>query len=374
MLRLLFLLLLLIHGLIHLMGFVSNWHLANFSQMTGKTLMPISPGMTKALGVCWLIACMGYVAAAIGYGFRRDWWLPMATVSLVLSQLLILLYWADAKAGTLANMLIALIVGVTYAQLRFDRQANQEARQLLSRSVVDKSIVTLDMLAGLPNPVQQWLIRSGVVGREKIHTVRLRQHGQMRTKPDGSWMPTEAEQYFTVDEPGFVWKADVSMWSFLPLAGRDRYANGKGTMLIKALAIVPIVDASDAYTNQGTLLRYLGELCWFPSAALSPYLTWKPIDETHAEATMTYKGVSASAVYTFDGQNRLAGITAKRYKGDGKASTLETWYIPLHDWKRINGITIPVRGDVIWKLRTGDFDYYQWEIAEIDYNKTALYE
>lgn len=144
------------------------------------------------------------------------------------------------------------------------------------------------MLAGLLIPVQQWLRASRVVGHERIHTVRLRQHGLMRTSPPGNWMPTEAEQYVNVNEPGFVWKADVRMLRFLPLAGRDTYLGGRGNRLIKAFSAVPIVDAADAKTDQGTLLRFLGELCWFPSAALSPYLTWQAIDNQHTQAIMTY--------------------------------------------------------------------------------------
>ena len=60
------------------------------------------------------------------------------------------------------------------------------------------------------------------------------------------------------------------MMRWLPLVGRDKYVNGRGNRLIKALSAVPVVNAADAKTEQGTLLRYLGEICWFPAAALCP--------------------------------------------------------------------------------------------------------
>ncbi|GAB4030240.1 hypothetical protein GCM10028809_22720 [Spirosoma gilvum] len=176
--------------------------------MTGKTVIPVSADLSKVLGLCWLLACIGLVAAAIGYWLQTNWWIGLALGSVVLSQALIIVYWPDAKAGTIANLVILVVLGFAYANLRFERQANQDAQQLLKQAESDSTLITTDMLADLPTPVKQWLEKAGIVGKEKIHTVRLRQEGLMRTRPDGKWMPAEAEQYFTVDQPGFVWKAE----------------------------------------------------------------------------------------------------------------------------------------------------------------------
>ncbi|MBO0935807.1 hypothetical protein J2I47_04525 [Fibrella sp. HMF5335] len=373
MFRYLFAFLLLTHGLIHLMGFVSQWHLTVTTPMTGKTLIPISADVGTLLTRLWLVTCLGFLLALVGYLLRHEGWLAVTACSVSLSQVLIIIYWPDAKAGTLVNVFIATVLGLTYARTHFDQTTDEEAREVLAQPAVRQEVVTEKMLTGLPTPVQQWLTASGVVGHERIHTVRLRQRGLMRTSPNGNWMPTSAEQYFSVDRPGFVWKADVRMMRFLPLAGRDKYVDGRGNMLIKALSVVPVVDAADAKTDQGTLLRYLGEICWFPAAALSPYIAWQPIDDTHAQATMTYKGVTARATFAFDAQHRLVSVSALRYMGGGNKGTLQQWYIPSHAWKTLHGVTIPVKGDVTWQLPTGDFTYYQWEITDIDYNVHDLY-
>ncbi|ADB36660.1 DUF6544 family protein [Spirosoma linguale] len=365
--------LLLLHGLIHVLGFINLRWLTRVAPLQRQTLIPVSENISKLLGLGWLLACFGFVIALIGYWVQRDGWITLTLISVALSQLLIIVYWPEAKAGTLVNELIALALLLTYARLRFDQRADSEARQLLWQARSSRTIITADSLKDLPLPVRQWLTASGVVGKEPITTVRLRQQGLMRTSPDGAWMPTQARQYFSIDPPGFVWKANVQMRSFLPLAGRDKYTGGKGNMLIKALSLVPVVDAADAKTDQGSLLRFLGEMCWFPSAALSSYLSWRAIDATQAEATMQYAGVTAKAVFAFDAQHRLTCVTARRYMGGGQAGKLETWYIPCKAWKTFQGITIPVAGDVIWKLPAGDFTYYQWKILSIDYNKPALY-
>ncbi|QIP15133.1 hypothetical protein G8759_22165 [Spirosoma aureum] len=373
MLRFLFASLLLIHGMIHVLGYVNQWVLNLGTQLGGKSMITLSAGMSKLLGILWLLTGLCYLVASTAYWLQRDWWLAVALVSTLLSQVLIFIYWPEAKAGTIVNVLIAFVIGITSAHNRFEKYADREVRQLLNQPIAGSQIITHEMLGRLPSPVQKWMITSGVVGKELVHTVRLQQRGLMRTSPNGTWMPTKAEQYIDVDKPGFVWKADVQLFSLLPLAGLDTYVDGKGNMQIKGLSFIPIVNASNAKMDQGELLRYLSEMCWYPSAALSPFITWQPIDNNQSQATMSYKGVTASAIFTFDNQHRLVRVAAKRYKGSDAKSQLEDWYIPARAWKSMDGITIPVKGDVIWKLPAGDFNYYQWEITDIDYNRPVLY-
>ena len=40
--------------------------------------------------------------------------------------------------------------------------------------------------------------------------------------------------------------------------------------------------------DEATLQRYLGEMVWFPSALLNPYVSWEVIDPLSAKATVTY--------------------------------------------------------------------------------------
>ena len=67
---------------------------------------------------------------------------------------------------------------------------------------------------------------------------------------------------------------------------------------------------------------------------------------------------------------RFVELTAKRYF-DGK--TLETWVIPATEWKTIRGVEMPVRGGAVWKLAAGDFDYYRWEIVDVEANNPTLW-
>ena len=115
-------------------------------------------------------------------------------------------------AGILAAIIVLVFVASAVANSLFEKQVSKEVEKLFGSGQVDKKeIITEADLAGLPSCVQKWLAQSQVVGKEKISTVRLKQSGVMRLKEDQPWMPFEAEQYFNVDEPGFVWKAKVKM-------------------------------------------------------------------------------------------------------------------------------------------------------------------
>jgi hypothetical protein len=269
----------------------------------------------------------------------------------------------------------ALVVAVVAAATRrFDRRIDDESRALLADArPPDGRLVEARDLDGLPPPVRRWLEVSGTVGRPRATTVRLEQRGEMRVAPDKPWMPVTAEQYFTIDPPGFLWHVDARMMGVLPIAGRDRYAGGHGQMLIKLASLVTVADGVGHEIDQGTLLRFLGEIVWFPSAALSDTITWEAIDARSARATMRYGGTTASAVFAFGDDGRFARLSAQRYMSAEGGARLESWVIPVTEWRVVRGIDMPVRGNAVWKLAAGDFDYYRWEITDVEVDHPALY-
>ena len=155
------------------------------------------------------------------------------------------------------------------AARRFQHRIDGEARALLAAAgSADARPVEARELEKLPLPVRRWLEVSGTVGRPHATTVRLEQSGEFRMGPDKPWMPVAAEQYFSVDPPGFVWSVKSRMMGVLPIAGRDRYADGQGHMLIKLASLLTVADGAGPEIDQGAMVRYLTETVWFPSAAL----------------------------------------------------------------------------------------------------------
>ncbi|HEY9178958.1 MAG TPA: DUF6544 family protein [Flavipsychrobacter sp.] len=362
-----FALLIILHALLHLLGFVKEFKLAQISQLSGDTLVQLSDSARRFSGTLWIVACVVFLVAAGQYLRGSDSWWIWALSAAILSQVLIVLYWHDAKAGTVANIIILAVAVFGYGQWSFNRMVYAEAEKVITELSKEDKIVTVEMVQDLPAPVQHWLRSSGVVGKPLTYNLRLKQTGKMRTAPSQPWMAVEAEQYFNVEEPAFVWQVHARMKG-MPVNGRDKYMDGQGNMLIMASGLIRIVDGSGMEINQGSMLRYMGEVCWFPSAALSKYISWEEIDSNRARMVMNYKGLNAEGICTFDGEGRLLRFDAKRYMGSGNDATLNDWYAVCLEWKEMDGIIIPVKGTVNWQLPEGPFDYYHYTITELEYN------
>ncbi len=356
-----------LHGLIHLMGFAKAFGYGNITQLTKE--------ISKPAGFCWLITAVVFIVAIILFLLKKESWPVVAIVAAVGSQLLIITAWKDARFGTIGNLVVLLVAVPALAAVGFNNMAKKEAAAMLSTSSSVNAVVTKEMLYGLPQIVQKWLMNMGVVGKEKVHTVRLKQTGEMRTKPNGKWMPFTATQYFTVDTPAFNWLTTVQMMPLLSMNGRDKFENGNGAMLIKVLGLVNVVDAKDNdQMNQSSMMRYLAEICWFPSAALAEYIKWEAVDSTAAKATMHYKGVTVSGIFQFDSNGNMISFSGDRWYGSGKDATLQKWFVETNGYTTFHGIRIPGKSEVSWKLNKGDFNWLYVNIVDIEYNKPVLYK
>ncbi len=266
-------------------------------------------------------------------------------------------------------VILFLVVTASFvSNIIFNQATENEVQDLFSNIETEKEIISNENLQGLPLPVQKWLMNSKVAGKEKIRTVYLKQNAMLRLKPESGWMPARAEQYFTADKPGFLWKAKVKAATFLYFSGRDTYKDGRGHMLIKVLSLIKVADAKGKEVDQGAMLRYLAEMVWFPTAALNNYIEWEEIDSNTAKATMSYGGVSASGVFKFNEKGEVINFTAERYGEFGGQYLMKTWSVDMTGHKEMSGFKIPTEGEVTWKLDSGDFTWYQFKVTGVEYN------
>lgn len=276
--------------------------------------------------------------------------------------------------SVLITLIFTFFAASSIGNYVFDKDTKREIEELFNSNIKQESEVVQNAdLEGLPPIVQKWLEQSQVIGKERIRTVRIKQNAFLRLKEEGAWMPTEAEQYFAIDRPGFIWKARVKMAPLLFFAGRDMYYEGKGHMLIKLQALVKIADARGKEIDQGTMLRYMAEMVWFPTAALSNYIVWEEINDNSARAIMSYNDMTVSGVFTFNEKGEVISLVAERYGEFDGQYLMRTWSVLMRQHQEFNGIKIPSKGEVVWSSDTGDFNWYQFDIISIDYNKPFVY-
>ncbi|MDX1615782.1 MAG: hypothetical protein R3300_15825 [Candidatus Promineifilaceae bacterium] len=113
-------LLLLVHALIHLMGFLTYSQLAEIEGLPYKTTVlagrvDLGESGTRLFGAAWLAVAVGFLVVAIGLALQGGWWQPALAVMAVVSIAIILLDWQTAYFGALLDVL--LLAGVTAATI-----------------------------------------------------------------------------------------------------------------------------------------------------------------------------------------------------------------------------------------------------------------
>jgi hypothetical protein len=102
-----------LHGLVHALGFAAAWRLGAVSAVsTTPSLVSIAEGspLTRILGLLWLCAALIFVVAAGGLVATTTWWRIVAASAAVLSLVLCVAWWNDAKAG--AALDVAILIGL----------------------------------------------------------------------------------------------------------------------------------------------------------------------------------------------------------------------------------------------------------------------
>jgi hypothetical protein len=351
-----------IHALIHFFGFFKAFEIAQFDALT----KPVS----RAMGLAWLLAGTLLILSLLLFAMKTQYWWAIALVGVLFSQVLIFTFWKDARFGTILNIVILIPAIIAYFNYSFQLQISKERTEMLeSANSANSATLTESDLAELPTPVRKWLLNSGAVGKPVTQTLYLEQDLEMQMKHgDDKWNKARADQYFTIDPPAFNWSVTMEMNPLVPINGRDKFDAGKGEMLIKLFSAIPMVNSKDSpRIDEATLQRYLAEIVWFPSAAVSPYITWESLDEHSALATMEYRGTRGSGTFHFDQNGNFQKFVTMRYKNVETDEKLE-WVVEAQKTEERSGIKVPVQCEAKWNM---DGEYWTWlklKITSIDYD------
>jgi len=273
----------------------------------------------------------------------------------------------------LGTIVLGGLAAVGIGSTTFKTDFNAIARNVLSNSVTRQEVVTEGDLASLPDTVQRYLRYTGVVGQEKINTVRLKQNGVLRQTPEDSWKGISAVEYFSINPPAFVWMGQMAAGPFSIISARDSYLNEHGRMYIKMLGIKTMGNVQGEEMDYSSLVRYLNEMMWFPTAFLNDNIHWEAINENSARVTIVNGNDSASAILYFDDQGAITNFVGDRYHEVNGTYVKDTWETPMTDYREFNRLRLPVKGEAVWKMSSGDFSYIKLEITDLEYNITDIY-
>jgi hypothetical protein len=221
----------------------------------------------------------------------------------------------------------------------------------------------------LPEPIRRYLRYAIPKGAPAIRTVRLKHNGVFRMKPNQRWFAIRGEEYFIVNKPGFVWNGTIRIAPLFWIEIRDHLLGGQGNTLAKLMSKFTVAEVGGAEIDQGAMLRWLAEVCWFPFGLVGPNIRWEPIDDRSARAILLQGGLPVVAIFEIDEEGKLMCVRADRYGnfGGGKV-VLTPWMGRCTDYRDFNGFCVPSSIEAIWDLKEGKFNPLRFRVTTLEYN------
>ncbi|MDG1278164.1 MAG: hypothetical protein P8O16_12855 [Algoriphagus sp.] len=352
-----------IHGSLHFLGFLKAFGLKDINTLT----FPIS----KTMGSLWLLGGVLILTFSTLHFFaiKNSW--TIGILALIISQCLIFVFWEDAKWGSLPNIILLFTVAFAMGNSFFGSKIARERSEILAATISDEvEVFSEEEIKNLPKPVKNWHLASGAIGKPKARNGKLNQVAQMKMKPNQKdWFEAKALQYTVVDPPSFNWAVDLKMNPIMWIEGRDSFKAGKGEMLIKLNSLINIVNASGLRIDEGALQRFLGEMVWFPSLAISPFVSWEELDELSAKATMEFQNTRGSGTFYFNEAGDFVKFIALRFQGDDPNAARKEWIMTVEEYAFFEGIKVPSKMKATWNLEQGEWNWLKLEVKNLEYNQ-----
>ncbi|HET7115518.1 MAG TPA: DUF6544 family protein [Hanamia sp.] len=361
MLRYLFAFLILINGLIHVMGFSIAFGFGNITQLTKN--------ISKPAGILWLITAVLFIIATILFMLKKESWSVITFIAIIISQVLIITVWKDAKWGTIANIIILLVAIGGYAGYHFESTFRKDVKaNLMATNATKMDLLTDADIQYLPLPVQRYIRYSGALNQPKVKNVKVVLYGEMRSKTKGCFK-FKSVQYNFFNEPARLFFMKAKMFG-IEVPGYHHYQNGTVEMKVKLFGLFPVMQATGPEMNKAETVTLFNDMCLMaPATLIDKRIQWETLDSLSAKATFTNGVNKITAALYFNEQHQLVNfISDDRYDiGDMKQYRFST---PVKEYNEFNGRNIFSFGEGVWHYPEGEFVYGKFYLKDIKYNVT----
>ena len=350
---------LLFHALIHLMGFAKAFGYGKITQLSAV--------ISKPSGLVWLVTAVLFLVGVLLFLIKKESWPYLVIIAAIISQILIISAWQDAKFGSIANVVVMLVSIVAIAGQNFEKQYTKDVKKhLFEIAKIPTDLLTERDIVHLPLPVQKYLHYCNVLNKPKVKNFRVIFDGQMRDKGK-DWFAFQSIQYNFLENPTRLFFMKAKMFG-VPVLGYHCYQNEKATMQIKLLGLFNVVNVKGTEMNKAETVTVFNDLCLMvPAALIDKRIEWTAMDVLSAKATYTNGENKITAILYFNELGQLVNFTSDdRYAiGDMKRYRFST---PVKNYTQINGIKIWNYGDAVWHYPDGEFVYGKFNLKRIEYN------
>jgi len=357
----------LLHGLIHLMGVAKAFGLADLPRLT----QPLS----RSMGLVWLAAAALMLASALALAVAPRWFWLFGALALLVSQFAIIAAWSDAKFGTLASVVMLLAVAHNFASqgppsLRSGYREGVSAA--LARSPAPRFVVEGDLLR-LPGPVRAYVRASGAVGQPQVVNFRAAWRGRIRAGGSEPWMDFDAEQVNVYEKgsPTRLFFMDATM-NHLPVDVFHRFVGDAATFRVRLLSAFTMVDARGPEMDRAETVTLFNDLCLLaPGQLIDPAISWEEIDALHARARYTRGRETIAATLAFDAAGDLVDFVSDdrlAASPDGKTFSPRRWSTPVRGHRPFGSRRLLTHGEARWETPTENYAYIELELVGLAYN------
>lgn len=257
--------------------------------------------------------------------------------------------------GIMVVVVLFLSVPISPTTVKYNRITAEKAEE----APADTGVFNEDDISSLPLPVQRYFTYCGYLGKPKMSYMRAYLEDVDFVMSQDKTIKIDYEQFNLVERPERFALISSSIYG-IPFEGLDSYENGKGSMRGCIAKVITLFDQRGDGMDRACLVTWLAECLFVPSAALQDFVKWEPIDDTHAKATVTWEGVTASGIFTFSEAGEFLSFrTGDRVAIDMNGNeTQADWSAFCEDYQEVNGIQQPRVIKSVWHYKAGDCVYF----------------
>lgn len=353
----------LLHGLVHLLGFVKAFNLGPFAQLLKQDITPVN-------GSLWLVATLLFALSSVLYFFGKEQWWMYCFTGILISQYLVFTSWTDASWGTIANIIMLLACITGYATWSYSAKYKRDVvLNIKHQSDIHADLTDAD-IQDLPEPVRRYIRYSGSLGKPKVYNFRIEFTGGIRKDEASEWMPFSSEQYNFMDKPTRLFFMKAVM-KHLPVAGFHSFRNGDAFMDIRLLSMFTVQYQDGKEMGIAETVTFFNDMCCMaPATLIDKRIKWLQTDGNKVLAEFTNNGKTITAWLHFNDKGELVNfISGDRYAAGDKGTMQKlTWATPLTKYKEINGRHLAGYAEAIYSYPSGDLCYGTFRLKRIQYN------
>ncbi|MBU4518152.1 MAG: hypothetical protein KJ677_01980 [Gammaproteobacteria bacterium] len=226
-------------------------------------------------------------------------------------------------------------------------------------------------IEGLPAPVQRYFSTVLTPGQSIVTAATLEHTGHFNLSPTGEqWKPFTSRQRVIVHRPGFLWDARIALAPGVSVRVHDSYADGEGLLHAAVFGLFSVADLrGGGELARGELMRFFAEAAWYPTALLpSQGVRWTAVDGHSAKATLTDGALSITLLFRFDASGLMTSMRAEaRGRIVGNEVSVAPWEGTWANHQRVDGMTVPLSGEVAWLLPEGRKIYWRGTVTSLNH-------